>query len=119
MAGTVGDARDPLERLERPVAGEVGLRHRREPLVWHRHAGFEERRQGVQYFEVGSECAFDCEGRSRDPEVEVRLYPIPLDLCRESVRAETDHGPSEDREDKQAAREARESDRHLRQKDAT
>jgi hypothetical protein len=87
------DPRDPFERLQRRAAGENGLRHLHESLVWHQHSGFEERFQNVQDLEVGSELALDGEGRRRDPAVEVCLRPVPLDCCREPVGAETDDRP--------------------------
>ena len=112
-AGAMIDPRDPFERLQRRAAGENGLRHLHESLVWHQHSGFEERFQNVQDLEVGSELALDGEGRRRDPAVEMSLRPVPLDCCREPVGAETDDRPGQNREDEKGAGNARKTDRHL------
>jgi len=112
VAGSVADLRDPLERLETRMAGEDGLRRCREPLPWHRPAGFEEWPQGVQHFEVGRELALDGEGRSRNPEVEVRLRPVAFDRRGKPMDSESDDRSGEKDKDQQLSRNGRETSSH-------
>ena len=107
--GIVGDPRDPLERLQRRVTGEDALRHHREPIVCHRHAGFKEGLQSKKRFKISGELALDGKGRGRDPTVEMHLCPVAFDRRSKVMDGKSDDRSGEKDKEQQLSRYARET----------